>query len=354
MSTATVKREDGKVWLEGVKGFGPAEYADSVHGVQARILQTLGEPLTYDDLVCYSGFAYRIGVHEAMCPSAGHPFCGYECIDNGYRALPWRTKLYEGWRWSKPGPGPERDAFVAEVCAAIEDSIDRGVPVHYGKEEDGLIVGYADDGRRWWCLHPYHKWGAEPFWYDEAKGFAGGKWPWGIVVWLSPKPEAERASERDLTLAALKQAVAMWKTERNEAYFCGEAAYAHWLKWLRGVDTGEVKDPKAGMQGNGWCYDVLIHSRRIAARWLTQRAQSFDGEAHERLFAAADHYSRIAELCIKDLGCPWSLALPPDKFDQWTPEMCRTQIQRLEAARDHDRAAIAEIEKALAAVSPGR
>jgi len=349
MNRAVVKREEGKVWIEGVKGFSPAEYADSVHGVQARILQALGESLTYDDLICYSGFAFRIGVHEGMCPSAGHPFCGFQCVENGYRALPWKTKAYE----AQPRQKSEEAlaGFEAEVRAAIKESIDRGIPVHYGSEEDGLIIGYADEGRRWWCYHPYHEWGAEPFWHDEAKGFAGGTWPWGIVIWLGPKTEAERAAERDLTIAALKQAVAMWKTERDKAYFCGEAAYAHWLKWLRGVDSGEVKDPKVGMQGNGWYYNVLEHSRAIAGRWLKQRAEMFKGKPRERLLAAADHYSQIHELCMKDIGCPWSLTLGPDKFAEWTLELRRTQIERLEAAREHDRAAIAEIEKALTVIN---
>ena len=351
MSKANIKRDGDKVWLEGVEGFNPADYADSVHGSQARILQTLGESLAYDDLICYSGFAFRIGMHDQMCPSAGHPCCGYECLGNGFRALPWTTKIYE----SMPGQKPKEDraAFEAEVCAAIKQSIDRGIPVHYGGEEDGLIIGYADEGRRWWCVHPYHKQGREPFWHDEVKGFAGGKWPWGIVVWQQPKPADQRAAERDLTIAALKQAVEMWKAEKREkAYFCGEAAYGHWLDWLRGVDSGEVENPKAGMQGNGWCYDVLVHSRRIAGRWLKQRAEGFQGEARERLLAAADHYSRIADLCAEDLKCTWDLALPPAKFDQWTEDMRRTQIERLEAARDHDRAAIVEIEKALAAEGP--
>lgn len=346
ISRTTVKHEDGKVWIEGIKGFDPGEYADSVHGVQARILQVLGETLTYDDLICYSGFAFRIGIHDKMCPSAGHPCCGFMCIENGTRALPWRLKLFEDLPWNKKKEN--RAAFEAEARAAIKASIDRGIPVHYGGEEDGMIIGYADDGRRWWCLHPYYKNGREAFWHDEVKGFAGGSWPWGIVVWTEPRPESERVPARDLTLDALRQAVEMWKTEKREAYFVGKAAYAHWLNWLRDVEAGKADNPKAGMQGNGWCYDVLVHSRRIAGPWLKQRAELFSEETQKHLLAASEHYSRIVELCMADLDCPWNLALPPGKFEQWTSTMRQTQIRRIEAARDHDAAAIAEIEKALA------
>jgi hypothetical protein len=306
-----------------------------------------GEPLSYDDLICFGAFAFRIGVHEQMCPSAGHPCCGYVCIGNSHRALPWKTKIYESLPWEKPKE--DRAAFEAEVCAAIKDSVDRGIPVHYGAEEDGLIIGYSDEGRRWLCKHPYHKYGTETFWHDEAGGFAGGQWPWGIVVWTEPKPAAERVPRQELTRAALEQAVHMWRTEKREAYFCGEAAYARWLGWLADVEAGRVEDPRAGMQGNGWCLDVLAHSRRIAAGWLGQTAEDHEGEVRAQLLAAAEHYAEIAEIVTKGLKTTWDLALPPHRYDEWAGDMRRDQMARLEAARGHDRAAIAAIEKALAA-----
>ena len=341
----TVKREGDKVWIEGVKGFSAGEYASSPHGCQARILQTLGEQISYDDLVCYSGFAFRVGVHEQMCPSAGHPCCGFMCMKGSNRALPWKVRLFESLPWGESKD--DRAAFEAEACAAIKGSIDRGIPVHYGSEEDGLIIGYADEGRRWLCVHPYYKNGAETFRHDEVKGFAGGKWPWGIVVWTGPKPGAERVSDRALTIAALQQAVEMWNTKKRKAYFVGEAAYAHWLGWLRDIERGKVADAKAGMQGNGWCFDVLIHSRRIAGRWLKKRADGFGGEAAKQLRVAADHYAQIAELCRRDLNSPWDLTLGPNRSDRWTSELRQDQIARLEAACKHDRAAVAAIGKAL-------
>lgn len=346
VTTMSVKRTPDRVCIEGVKGFHAGEYASSVHGSQARILQALGEPLTYDDLVCYSGFAFRVGVHEQMCPSAGHPCCGFACVDNGVRALPWKIRLFEAFPWEEPGD--DRPAFEARACAAVKASIDRGIPVHYGGEEDGLIIGYADEGRRWWCLHPYHKGGREAFWHDEGEGFAGGKWPWALVVWTEPRPQGERASDRDLLIAALKQAAAMWTTEKREAYFTGDAAYAYWLGWLRDVEAGKVADPRAGMQGNGWCYDVLIHSRRIAGRWLSRKASDLGDETAGHLRHAADQYVRIAEECLKDLKCPWDLALGPARFDDWTGKLRQEQIARLEGARERDRTAVASLTKALA------
>jgi hypothetical protein len=107
---------------------------------------SFGKENTYDDLICYSGFAFRVEVHEGMCPSAGHPCCGFTCLENGFSALPWKTKLFETYPGSKPRD--DQAAFEAEARAAVRKSIDRGIPVHYGNQEDGLIIGYADEGRR--------------------------------------------------------------------------------------------------------------------------------------------------------------------------------------------------------------
>jgi hypothetical protein len=350
-NAGAVRREGGKVWIDGVKGFDPCQYTSSVHGSQARILQVLGEKVGYDDLVCYSAFAFRVQWHQQGCPSAAHPGPGYTCLEGSNRAIPWRMAIYEDAPWNKQ-PQSGRTAFEAKVREAVRASIDRGIPVHYGSEEDGLIIGYGDGGRRWLCVHPYSKDGAEQFWHDEAKDFAGGKWPWGVVVWTEPQSPSERTSERDLLIAALRQAVDMWKTRIKGDYFCGEAAYEQWLAYLHGVETGEVKDPKTGMQGNAWCFDVLAQNRQIAGRWLAAKAQGLDGEAGKQLAVAAGHYEALSEGCMKDLKCTWELALPPQQFDKWTSALRKEQIRRLQAAREHDRAAVAAIEQALAAIKP--
>ena len=343
-----VQRSPDRVWIDGVAGFSPDEFASSVQGAQARILQSLGETLSYADLICYSAFAFRAQVHNELCPSAGHPACGYECLANGVRAIPYRLRILE----VPPAdtPAQARAAFEADTRRAVVESIDRGVPVHYGSEEDGLIVGYGDGGRRWWCLHPYHKAGQEEFWHDEASGFAGGSWPWGIAIWGERRPAEECASPRDLLAVALQQALQMWHTREREGYYLGEAAYAHWLGWLQSVERGEVADPQAGMLGNGWGLHVLVHSRRIAGPWLAHQGDGLGGAAGRHLRSAAEHYAHLARGCSAGLDSTWSLAPGPDGASRWTSAMRHDQIGRLEAARDHDRAAIAAIEHALEAL----
>jgi hypothetical protein len=140
----------------------------------------------------------------------------------------------------------------------------------------------------------------------------------------------------------------MWNAKKHGKYFVGDAAYGHWIQWLTQVEAGEAADPKGGMQGNGWCFDVLIHSRRIAAGWLRQIAPSFEQPSREQLLLAADHYQKIVDGCLKDLSCPWDLAPGPDHYADWTSAKRQSQISRLESARTQDRAAISALQSALA------
>jgi hypothetical protein len=348
---AQVHRDNGKTFLD-VQGFDPGEFASSVHGVDARICQAVGESLSYEELICYGALAFRVCVHETMCPSAAHPCCGYMCIDNSNRALPWKTRGFDSLPWS--APKPDRAVFEAGACAAIKQSIDAGVPIHYGGEEDGLIIGYENDGKRWWCVHPYHKGGKEAFWYDQGSGMAGGKnWPWGIAVWTESKPASDHACPRELTIAALKQATEMWTAGRREAYFVGDAAYEHWIKYLGDIEAGRCPDPKGAMQGNRWCYYTLTHYRRIAAQWLKETATDLaaDHDAVPHLIQAADRYTQLADACTRGLSSPWELTPGPGQFEQWTSALRQDQIKRLAAARDHDRAAIAAVKQASAALA---
>lgn len=331
-----------------IKGFSSGQWGSSVHGCQARVLEALGEDRTYRQLICYGGLAFRAQVHVAMCPSAAHPCCGYDCTSNSNRSIPYRCRVFTRFPWGPPPESPEQ--FETEACQAVRESIDRGTPVHYSNEEDGLIVGYAQAGRRWRCVHPYYQDGREPFWYDQAEGFAGGRWPWALAVWTEPKPQAERTPPRELASAALAQAVDMWHAGRREDYLLGEQAYDHWLDWLEGVDAGRVDNPSAGMQGNGWCFDMLCQCRGIAAGWLEAHAGKLLPAAAEPLAAAAEAYRQLVATCMAGLQCTWELAPPPGQADSWTATMRSEQARRLRAAREYEARSVEAIESARAQV----
>ena len=173
-----VRRDDGRVWIDGVEGWAPWEKESSVHAAEEAVMRAVGEDISYAYLLGVSGLAFRLQVSkDGLCPSSPHSFCGYQCVRGGVKALPWAVKIYQ----AKPDDAEK----VKEARTAVVESIERGVPVQYGSEEDGIIVGHQKDGEEWVCHHPMKKQGKELF--VEAD------WPWGIAVFTGPKENAPPA-----------------------------------------------------------------------------------------------------------------------------------------------------------------
>ena len=333
----TVHREGDRVWLEGVTGWFVGDQESSVHAAQAAIMQAFGYSTSYDDLLGLSGLAFRMQVHkDGFCGSSPHSCCGYMCIDRSTKSLPWQMKTY--------GAKPDDAEKVKEARQAVMASIDRGVPVQYGSEEDGVIIGYQKNGDEWVCLHPYKDGGKKPF--------VETKWPWGIAVYTVPKDTLP--VQRDLHVASLRQAVTMATTREADGYHLGYAAWEFYITRLKALETADEKTRAGEMQGNAWIYECLAQYRGVAARYLREMAAQYPPAAADHLHRAADLYDEMAtrvltdkEHCVVTVApYPWGLKAG----EQWQPAQIRQQVERLEKALPLEKAAIGEIEQALAAI----
>lgn len=74
-----------------------------------------------------------------LCPSSPHPCCGYKCVDRAIRVLPWKIK---GYHFDQ-----DKRENLGEIYEIVVQSIDRGIPVSTGEEEDDVIIGYQMDER---------------------------------------------------------------------------------------------------------------------------------------------------------------------------------------------------------------
>jgi hypothetical protein len=330
----TVHREGDRVWLEGVSGWFIGDRESSVHAAQAAVMDAVGEDVAYEYLVGVSGLAFRMQVsQEGLCPSSPHSCCGYQCVTRSTQALPWKLQVYE----AKPEDTPQ----VAKARRAIVESIERGVPVQYGSEEDGLIVGYQKSGEEWICLHPMRDGGTKPF--------VETTWPWGIAVFT--EREAGLPAQRELAVGALEQAVEMAGTPEAEGYDVGFRAWETYVERLRALQEADDRARTGSMLGNSWIYECLGQYRGAAARYLRDVAAEFAPQAAEHLLQAARLYERMSHEVLSDgkhglltiAPMPWSLK----EGTAWTNEMRQEQIDRLEAALPLERAAIGEIEQAL-------
>ncbi|HRU05174.1 MAG TPA: hypothetical protein P5137_05300 [Candidatus Brocadiia bacterium] len=331
---AALRRQGGRVWLEGVQGWFCGQKQSSVHAAHEAVMRAMGEEVSYDDLLGVSGLAFRMQVHrQGLCPSSPHAFCGYHCVERSLQALPWEARAFE--------VKPEDTEGVREARAAVVESIERGAPAQYGREEDGVIIGYAKGGEEWLCLHPLRDRGEKPFVETE--------WPWGILVFTQRK--TQRLAERDLAMAALAQAVEMARLRECAGYMLGFAAWEHYARVVLGLgQTGDEARRKA-MAGNAWIYECLVQYRACAARWLTGIAGLFDDAQAGHINAAAAIYDEMASRVLTGPGrgsmsiAPYAWSLKPGQ--EWTDEMRVEQVRRLEQGLGLERRAVAEIEKVV-------
>ena len=333
MRTA-VRREQDRVWLEGVSGWFVGNRECSVHAALAAVMEALGEDITYEYLLGVSGLAFRMQVsQDGLCPSSPHSFCGYQCHARSFEASPWKLEILE--------VKPDDAEGVAKARQAVVDSIERGVPAQYGSEEDGIIIGYQAGGAAWICYHARHEGG--------TKTFVETAWPWGIAIFREPKEEL--CARRELALGALAQAVEMAGTEEAEGYTVGLGAWDAYVAKLRALQDADEGTRAGAMLGNSWIYECLAQYRGAAAQYLRDVATEFDSETAGHLLQAAALYERMSNEVLKDgERCLLSIAPPPGSLGEgetWTTEMLQDQIARLEQALPLEREAIREIAQAL-------
>jgi len=319
-----VHRDSDRVWLEGVCGWSWRDKRSSIQAAQAAVVHACGEAVSYEYLVGVSGLAFRMQLSkEGFCPSSPHAFCGFQCVARSTQALPWNVRVYSG--------KPEQTEHVREIRQAILASIDRGVPVQYGSEEDGIIVGHRKGGEEWLCLHPMREAGTKMF-VETTLG-------WGIAVFTARK--AELPDRRALAEAALEQAVEMAGTREAGGYLAGFEAWEQYIARLGSLEDADDRAKREALLGNGWIFACLAQHRACAASCLREISGEFAGPAAESLEKAADLYERIATQVLTDQRQAFS------GWDQWRGELRQEQIQRLQNALPLERQAIAEIEQAI-------
>ncbi|MBN2182435.1 MAG: hypothetical protein JW715_11025 [Sedimentisphaerales bacterium] len=305
--------------------------ADDIHAARYTVLKAIGSDVSYEELLGVSGMAFRLQVTEELCPSSANSFRGFRCCVRSLELMPFSIRFLEFDQ-------EDANAFKNARDAVIE-SINRGIPVHYGNCVDGVIIGYLNDGQKWLCLHPM-KGPKVPFLQDELLG----------ALILSGEPRAEIPEKKQLASDALSQAVEMAGIKMVEEYTVGFYAWEVWLGVLEKLrkQTNSI-DPEI-MLGNAGIYFSLIESRRAAANYLHSIADSIGQESTEHLIIAARLYEQLVEALLandKDSQQVAPFPEPPSGGVKWKHEQMLEQIRRLTIAYEIEKKAIAEIGEAI-------
>ena len=175
-----VERKGGRVWIKAVP---LPEGKNSVLASLTSVLQGAGEDVSYDYLMGVSSRAFRL--QFSWCPSAPHSFCGFNTFEPALRAVGYEVQDYPLAAWEAE-TRKQRSAAEAERAAAMETVrkfIDAGVPVLFGSEEEGVLVGYepvGDDNPTGWLRRPGPL--GPPPKGDAAYAAPIKKLPWGVTV----------------------------------------------------------------------------------------------------------------------------------------------------------------------------
>ncbi len=332
-----IHHEGDKVWLEGIEGWSASEKASSVHAAFEAIMKALDEDISYDYLVGISSLAFRMQI-GGLCPSSPHPACGYNCVERALQVLPWKLKGY--------GIEQNKIENPMEIYEIIVQSIDKGIPVITGEEDDGIIIGYQKENKGFICLHPWHHNGKKPFVVSSLAEIC-----WGIGIITERKTET--IDHRILAIDSLKQSVKMAKKKKVKNYHVGFKAWEQYIKSLKKLNENRHTINDDDILGNAWIYECLVQYRNVAANYLILIEDQFDETVKNHLRNASVLYRQISQDILnydkglKEITGDYNSL---KKSVIWTKEMYHDQIKRLENALPLEIQAINEIERALSSI----
>ena len=280
----TVERRGTRVAITGLPAIGFEKSGRcSYAGALASALSITEQPNSYDQIMAYSGLAFRTRWYRGQetpfwCPTSALGEFGPE-MDAVSAATGWRQR-YDVWLDGRDTSG---------LLPAITASIDRGVPVlgYPGAEhmDVGVLFGYEREGAQLrLCWLDYKREGELVLPAEQLAGFVVLLDRQGLV------PEPSRA-----LIAALSSD--NWRCRqrpaprRDGAYHYGELAYDIWSDDLARAGEFSEAQQRTLCFVSWFNFSALVDARSAAATFLNEAAADFDDELAAALRAAAERYA---------------------------------------------------------------
>lgn len=347
MKLPIIINEAGKIYIEAVPqlAWGKGKECTFIGALEAALAVT-ATPHTYENLMGWSGLAFRVRWHHGdtgrrWCPSSPVGECPEEI-----------AMLRQAIGWELPFESriedPQRS--MADYASTIAHEIRTGRPmlayepqlnvaVIYGFEEEGRIVllrDYMNDESQ--LRLPIDKLG--PF-----LCFLGGR--------------KQALHPREALLAGIQLGVDNWHRSHAPSnggrYWYGRAALLKWREDLQHNESFDTEQRRLLFFVNWWAFDSLADSRAAADRFLRRNAEYFLGSQHRHLLQAASLYGDEARL-LRNIVIEKQAFLGPwtgKGFEHWTPATRLREMAALNQVLALETDAIGEMENTLdAAVLP--
>lgn len=319
--------------------------ADPLFEAARVALNILGEPYEPSYILGVSGAVFRTWIHEKLCPSSWDSCAGNTYhLENPEMAL--KTFGYKFHRISRDASDIEG---IQETLQKVKETIDAGRPVicfnPIGNMGWGVIVGYDEEQGMYYMRTPDDE-RVEPS--SSPIDEFSRRWLSVYFIGEKTKPldarEAEMKSLRRAIQHAKGQAIGDYN--RKEEYKPGFLGYETWIRFL---ESDEMERNPPSHWGNYYSLYVLRHARPLAAEYLKTLGKKYDPETAKHLKEAAECYSEESALFAE-----LSQFFPKGRERETlkNPENRSKAADLLKQALKLEKAAIAELEKALQSITP--
>jgi hypothetical protein len=341
-TVGSVRRDAARVSIEGLPAIGfETSGRCSYAGALSAALSVTEQAFSYDQIMAYSGLAFRTRWFRGTVPgAAGAPPLPDWCPTSAIGELPPEmdaVSAVTGWLQRHDVRQGGRDP--GELLPAIIASIDRGVPVlGYPSPEHldlGILFGYERDGEQVrLCWLDYQREGELVL---PAQGLG---WLLILLERQGHVPDARRA-----LISALRSD--NWRCRqravpgRDGAYAYGALAYDTWSRDLeQAADLAEPLRRKLCFV-SWFCFAALVDARSAAATFLNQAADDFEDEIAGALRQAAACYAAGCGAMLPAVR-ERSAFRPPfgePGLTGWDDAVRSRERAILKQVRDHDAAA---------------
>jgi len=337
-----VKREGGRVWIEGVPtlGWGKGRECTFLGALEAATAVT-DHPYQYSDLMGWSGMAFRV---RWFAPEGSPRWCPSSPVGEIEEEIGAVAKA-TGWPLRFEFVEKSDPAKLRSVTADIVASVGAGRPVlaYEPKLNMDVVFGYEDDGKTL-LLRDYFK--------PETPLRLGPSELGFLTISLGDFGAA--MSRREAMVEGLRTAVRNWHRERFSEgpgeYWYGDAALARWLSDLRRFDDYSQEERNSLCSVGWWNYVSLVDARHAAVAFLRENVSLLPEGAAGPLARAAGLYEQEAELLGAALAKRDVFTGSPEG---WSKDRQERECKLLAQARSLESSAITLVEAALSTADAG-
>jgi hypothetical protein len=356
----TLRREGRRVWLDGAKEVFHRHFEDKDAGrtvpwaercdtyMYLAHLRAVGVDVDYATLNVVAGYATSFTYDPRPDGQWGRHYWPIDGRDERIAHA-----IGQRYRW-------HRHATPEDYWQALKRSIDEGQPVHAPFMEDVLFIGYVDAGKPderkvmpvAIVFVDQDEWTWERFvrWHGQFGGWFG-RWEGQVDPW----PARQSAIEVIETLVRVARGDDP-RGKQGDGVVYGIAGVEAYATDLADMSRSGAAEDDGGYFQGGWrgCHNVYpqISGRPAAAKYLRRIATHFEGETREQIETAAAAYDRATEAWtayLAQLGGHAGRTVGVDHVTAWTTgQYRRAGAAAVARAAEHERAAVAALEQALA------